>query len=135
MTTGDVPLQSQTSIADLAKQLPGVSVSRDQGRNQSATGEAQYVAIRGFDASYNAYTLDGLRLPQTAGSSRAISLNLFSPFAIGGIVNDKTPGAAKDADAIAVIVDLRTPTAFDFAAMLLRARVLTQAADLALRTG
>lgn len=134
VTTGDIALQSQTTIADLAKQLPGVSVSRDQGRNQSATGEAQYVAIRGFDTSYNAYTLDGVRLPQTAGASRAISLNLFSPFAIGGIVTDKTPGATRDADAIAGIVDLRTPTAFDFAAPLLRGRVLTQAADLALRT-
>lgn len=133
--TGDVALQSQTGIADLAKQLPGVSVSRDQGRNQSATGEAQYVAIRGFDTSYNAYTLDGLRLPQTTGASRAISLNLFSPFAVGGIVTDKTPGASKDADAIAGIVDLLTPTAFDFDASLIRARVLTQAADLALKTG
>lgn len=134
VNTGDVALQSQTSIADLAKQLPGVSVSRDQGRNQSATGEAQYVAIRGFDTSYNAYTLDGVRLPQTSGASRAISLNLFSPFAVGGIVTDKTPGATKDADAIAGIVDLRTPTAFDFAAPLIRARVLAQAADLALKT-
>ncbi|MEG3125836.1 TonB-dependent receptor [Sphingomonas sp. GB1N7] len=134
VATGDIALQSQTNIADLAKQLPGVSVSRDQGRNQSATGEAQYVAIRGFDTSYNAYTLDGMRLPQTAGSSRAISLNLFSPFAIGGIITDKTPGATKDADAIAGIVDLRTPTAFDFAEPLIRARVLTQAADLALKT-
>ena len=134
VTTGDVALQSQTTIADLAKQLPGVSVSRDQGRNQSATGEAQYVAIRGFDTSYNAYTLDGVRLPQTAGASRAISLNLFSPFAIGGIVTDKTPGATKDADAIAGIVDLRTPTAFDFTGAMTRARVLTQAADLAIKT-
>lgn len=134
VTTGDVALQSQTNIADLAKQLPGISVSRDQGRNQSATGEAQYVAIRGFDTSYNAYTLDGLRLPQTAGTSRAISLNLFSPFAVGGIVVDKTPGATKDADAIAGIVDLHTPTAFDSATSFIRARVLTQAADLALKT-
>lgn len=132
VTTGDVAIHSQTSIADLAKMLPGVSVSRDQGRNQSATGEAQFVTIRGFDTSYNAYTLDGLRLPQTSGNNRAISLNLFSPFAIGAIVTDKTPGAAKDADSIAGIVDLRTPTAFDFAQSFTRARVLGQVAGLAL---
>ncbi len=132
VTTGDVAIHSQTSIADLAKMLPGVSVSRDQGRNQSATGEAQFVTIRGFDTAYNAYTLDGLRLPQTSGNNRAISLNLFSPFAIGGIVVDKTPGAAKDADSIAGIVDLRTPTAFDFAQSFTRARVLGQVAGLAL---
>jgi TonB-dependent receptor len=132
VTTGDVAINSQTSVADLAKTLPGISVSRDQGRNQSATGEAQFVSIRGFDASYNAYTLDGLRLPQVAGTSRAISLNLFSPFAIGGIAADKTPGAAKDSDSIAGIVDLRTPTAFDFSRSFTRARVLGQAAGLAL---
>lgn len=132
VTTGDVAIHSQTSIADLAKMLPGVSVSRDQGRNQSATGEAQFVTIRGFDTAYNAYTLDGLRLPQTSGNNRAISLNLFSPFAIGGIVVDKTPGSAKDADSIAGIVDLRTPTAFDFARSFTRARVLGQVAGLAL---
>ncbi len=132
VTTGDVAIHSQTSIADLAKMLPGVSVSRDQGRNQSATGEAQFVTIRGFDTGYNAYTLDGLRLPQTSGNNRAISLNLFSPFAIGGIVTDKTPGAMKDADSIAGIVDLRTPTAFDFAQSFTRARVLGQVAGLAL---
>ncbi len=132
VTTGDVAINSQTSVADLAKALPGVSVSRDQGRNQSATGEAQFVSIRGFDTSYNAYTLDGLRLPQVAGSSRAISLNLFSPFAIGGIAADKTPGAAKDSDSIAGIIDLRTPTAFDFSRSFTRARVLAQGAQLAL---
>ncbi len=131
VTTGDVAINSQTGVADLAKALPGISVSRDQGRNQSATGEAQYVSIRGFDTGYNAYTLDGLRLPQVAGSSRAISLNLFSPFAIGGIAADKTPGAAKDSDSIAGIIDLRTPTAFDFSADFTRARVLGQVADLA----
>lgn len=132
VTTGDVAINSQTGVADLAKALPGISVSRDQGRNQSATGEAQYVSIRGFDTGFNAYTLDGLRLPQVAGSSRAISLNLFSPFAIGAIAADKTPGAAKDADAIAGIIDLRTPTAFDFGADFTRARVLGQLAGLAL---
>ncbi|MBD8617708.1 TonB-dependent receptor [Sphingomonas sp. CFBP 13728] len=132
VTTGDVAIHSQTGIADLAKTLPGISVSRDQGRNQSATGEAQYVSIRGFDTSYNAYTLDGLRLPQVAGNSRAISLNLFSPFAVGAIAVDKTPGAAKDSDSIAGIVDLRTPTAFDFSTDFTRARVLAQGAQLAL---
>lgn len=134
--TGDISLRSQTNIADLAKQLPGVSVSVDQARNGSATGEAQFVSIRGFETGFNAYTLDGLRLPQTSGSNtRAISLNLFSPFAIGGIVVDKTPGADKDADSIAGNIDLRTPTAFDFGSSFVRARVLAQAADLALDQG
>jgi TonB-dependent receptor len=131
VTTGDVAINSQTNVTDLARRLPGVSVARDQGRNQSATGETQYATIRGLDATFNAYTLDGVRLPQTAGTARAISLNLFSPFAIGGLVVDKTPGAARDADAIAGIVDLRTPTAFDFSTSFTRGRVLAQGAGLA----
>ncbi|MBD3838211.1 TonB-dependent receptor plug domain-containing protein, partial [Brevundimonas sp.] len=98
--------------------------------NQSATGEAQYVAIRGFDTSFNAYTLDGLRLPQTAGG-RSISLNLFSPFAIQTIGIEKTPDATLDADAIAGIVNLVTPTAFDFGDQMLRLRAVGQMAELA----
>lgn len=132
ITTGDVAINSQTNVTDLARRLPGVSVARDQGRNQSATGETQFATIRGFDTGFNAYTLDGVRLPQTSGSGRAISLNLFSPFAIGGLVVDKTPGAARDADAIAGIIDLRTPTAFDFSTNFTRGRVLAQGAGLAL---
>ncbi|ALJ07503.1 TonB-dependent receptor [Brevundimonas sp. DS20] len=130
VAVGDVSLNPQTTIADLAKRLPGVSVSQDQGRNQSATGEAQYVAIRGFDTSFNAYTLDGLRLPQTAGG-RSISLNLFSPFAIQTIGIEKTPDATLDADAIAGIVNLVTPTAFDFGDQMLRLRAVGQMAELA----
>ncbi|WP_426025725.1 TonB-dependent receptor [Brevundimonas sp. TSRC1-1] len=130
VAVGDISLNPQTNIADLAKRLPGVSVSQDQGRNQSATGEAQYVAIRGFDTSFNAYTLDGLRLPQTAGG-RSISLNLFSPFAIQAIGIDKTPNAALDADAIAGIVNLVTPSAFDFGDQMLRLRAVGQMAELA----
>ncbi|WP_428152421.1 TonB-dependent receptor [Brevundimonas sp.] len=128
--TGDISLNSQTNIADLARRLPGVSVGFDQGRNQTATGEAQYATIRGFDTAYNAYTLDGLRLPQTSGG-RSISLNLFSPFAVGGINLDKTPGATKDADSIAGTVDLTTPSAFDFNGPMTRFRALGQLAQLA----
>ncbi|AQR62361.1 hypothetical protein BZG35_12440 [Brevundimonas sp. LM2] len=128
--TGDIALNSQTNIADLARRLPGVSVSFDMGRNQTATGEAQYATIRGFDTAYNAYTLDGLRLPQTSGG-RSISLNLFSPFAVAGINLDKTPGATKDADAIAGVIDLATPSAFDFTGPLTRVRSLGQFAELA----
>ena len=131
LSTGDIAISSNTGIADIARSLPGISSSYDQGANQTAVGEAQFVTIRGFDTSFNAYTLDGLRLPQVAGSSRAISLNLFSPFAIGNISADKTPGADKDADSIAGTVDLRTPTAFDFSSNFTRVRTLGQLAKMA----
>ncbi|MEJ2457879.1 MAG: TonB-dependent receptor, partial [Novosphingobium sp.] len=131
LSTGDIAISSNTGIADIARSLPGISSSYDQGANQTAVGEAQFVTIRGFDTSFNAYTLDGLRLPQVAGSSRAISLNLFSPFAIGNISADKTPGADQDADSIAGTINLHTPTAFDFSGNFARVRALGQLAKLA----
>src|SRR3989344_2616115 len=78
VAVGDISLNPQTNIADLAKRLPGVSVSQDQGRNQSPTGEAAYVA-----------------------------------------------------DAIAGIVNLVTPSAFDFGDQMLRLRAVGQMAELA----
>ncbi|MCJ2187587.1 TonB-dependent receptor [Novosphingobium beihaiensis] len=131
LSTGDIAISSNTGIADIARSLPGISSSYDQGANQTAVGEAQFVTIRGFDTSFNAYTLDGLRLPQVAGSSRAISLNLFSPFAIGNISADKTPGADQDSDSIAGTINLHTPTAFDFSGNFARVRALGQLAKLA----
>lgn len=131
LTTGDIATSSNTGIADIARALPGISTSYDQGANQTAVGEAQFVTVRGFDTSFNAYTLDGLRLPQVAGDSRAISLNLFSPFAIGNISADKTPGADKDSDSIAGAIDLHTPTAFDFTSNFSRVRALGQLAAMA----
>lgn len=131
LSTGDIAISSNTGIADIARSLPGISSSYDQGANQTAVGEAQFVTIRGFDTSFNAYTLDGLRLPQVAGSSRAISLNLFSPFAIGNISADKTPGADMDSDSIAGTINLHTPTAFDFSSNFTRVRSLGQVAKLA----
>jgi TonB-dependent receptor len=131
LSTGDIAISSNTGIADIARSLPGISSSYDQGANQTAVGEAQFVTIRGFDTSFNAYTLDGLRLPQVAGSSRAISLNLFSPFAIGNISADKTPGADQDSDSIAGTINLHTPTAFDFSGNFMRVRSLGQIAKMA----
>lgn len=128
--TGDIALFPQTNIVDLAKRLPGISVSTSVDRNEMATGEGEYVTIRGFDTSYNSYTLDGLRLPQTE-SSRAIPMNLFSPFAVASIVADKTPGADKDSDSIAGNIDLRSPTAFDFDGPMTRIRATGQLSELA----
>ncbi|MGO7251730.1 TonB-dependent receptor plug domain-containing protein, partial [Rhizobium brockwellii] len=74
----ELRLQPQQNLADLLTRLPGISSSVDQSRNAAATGEAQYVSIRGLDTSYNAYSLDGVRLAQTDARTRAISMNLLS---------------------------------------------------------
>ncbi|MHA6719914.1 TonB-dependent receptor [Sphingomonas sp. RS6] len=106
--------QPQQNLADLLTRLPGLSSSVDQSRNAAATGEAQYLSIRGLDTAYNAYAFDGVRLAQTDARTRAISMNLLSPFALAEVRVDKAPTAAQDGDAIAGVIDLRTASPFDF---------------------
>ncbi|NLS25628.1 Vitamin B12 transporter BtuB [Sphingomonas sp. S2M10] len=108
--------QPQQNLADLLTRLPGLNSSVDQSRNAAATGEAQYLSIRGLDTAYNAYELDGVRLAQTDARTRAISMNLLSPFALAEVRVDKAPTAAQDGDAIAGVIDLRTASPFDFGA-------------------
>lgn len=106
--------QPQTNLADLLTRLPGISASVDQSRNQAATGESQYVTIRGLDSSYNAYAINGVRMAQTDRASRSVSMNLLSPFGLAMVAVDKAPGANADGDAIAGSIDFRTQSAFDF---------------------
>ncbi len=104
--------QPQQNLADLLTRLPGLSSAVDQSRNAAGTGEAQYLSIRGLDNAYNAYMFDGVRLAQTDARTRAISMNLLSPFALAEVRVDKAPTAALDGDAIAGVIDLRTASAF-----------------------
>ncbi|MBB5711809.1 TonB-dependent receptor [Sphingomonas xinjiangensis] len=124
--------QPQQNLADLLTRLPGVNSSVDQSRNAAGTGEAQYLSIRGLDTSYNAYLLDGVRLAQTDARTRAISMNLLSPFALASVRVDKAPTANFDGDAIAGLIDLRTATAFDLPEHHFQVRAQGQAAGRAM---
>ena len=112
--------QPQTNLADLLTRLPGISASVDQSRSQAATGESQYVTIRGLDSAYNAYAINGIRMAQTDRASRSVSMNLLSPFGLAMVAVDKAPGADADGDAIAGSIDFRTQSAFDFDRALTR---------------
>jgi TonB-dependent receptor len=123
-----------SSVADLSSLIPGLAQHRDEFQGQAATGEGQYITIRGFDTSYNAYSLNGLRLAQTDADSRAVSMNLFSPFGLSSIKVDKAPTSDEDGDSIAGILDLRTPTAFDFSGEHFLVRTQGQLSEQALDT-
>ena len=123
-----------SSVADLSSLIPGLAQHRDEFQGQAATGEGQYITIRGFDTSYNAYSLNGMRLAQTDGASRAVSMNLFSPFGLSSIKVDKAPTSDEDGDSIAGILDLRTPSAFDYSGQHFLIRAQGEAAEQALET-
>ncbi|NJC45828.1 UNVERIFIED_ORG: TonB-dependent receptor [Xanthomonas campestris] len=101
-------------IADVVSHMPGLSAYSDMHLGQATTGENAYVSIRGMDASYNAYTLNGFGMPGTDSSTRAISLNMLAPFGIQSVQVSKSPTPDMPGDAIGGAIDMRTPNAFDF---------------------
>lgn len=101
-------------IADVVAHMPGLSAYSDMHLGQATTGENAYVSIRGMDASYNAYTLNGFGMPETDSSTRAISLNMLAPFGIQSVQVSKSPTPDMPGDSIGGAIDMRTPNAFDF---------------------
>jgi len=97
------------NVADALARVPGVSVVVNQD-----TGEGEYVAIRGLSGTYNAVLINGVRVAQTDTGSRDVSLTVLPPNGLSAIRVSKTVMPDMDGDAIAGIIDFRTPTAFDF---------------------
>lgn len=114
MTKQEMNAVPSANIADVVSHMPGLSAYSDMHLGQAATGENEYVTIRGLDSSYNAYTVNGFALPETDSSTRAISLNMLAPFGIQSVKVSKAPTPDMPGDSIGGTIDMRTPTAFDF---------------------
>jgi TonB-dependent receptor len=114
MTKQQMNAVPSANIADIVSHMPGLSAYSDMHLGQAATGENEYVTIRGLDSSYNAYTLNGFAMPETDSSTRAISLNMLAPFGIQSVKVSKAPTSDMPGDSIGGSIDMRTPTAFDF---------------------
>lgn len=123
------------NIVDIISHLPGLSSFSDMGLGQAATGEQEYVTIRGIDSSYNAYELNGIRVPQADPGSRALSLKLLPPYGIQAVKVTKTPTVDLDGDAIGGVIDIRMPNAFDFKGSVTRVSLDGTFAQLASELG
>ncbi|AXB79803.1 TonB-dependent receptor [Novosphingobium sp. P6W] len=102
------------NVVDILAVLPGVSAYADMGLGQAATGEAEFVSIRGVDSSYNAYTINGMRVAQGDPATRALSLKMIAPYGLRSASVSKTPTAADYGDSIGGTVDISTPTGFQY---------------------
>lgn len=102
------------NIVDILAVLPGVSAYADMGLGQAATGEAEFVSIRGIDSSYNAYTINGVRVAEADPATRALSLKMIAPYGLRSASVSKTPNAVDYGDSIGGTVDIATPTGFQF---------------------
>ncbi|GBQ54455.1 TonB-dependent receptor [Novacetimonas hansenii NRIC 0243] len=125
----------ETNLSDILTRLPGVSAYSDMGGGQAATGESQYMTIRGLDSSYNAYTLNGERIAPADPSTRAISFDMLAPYGITSIKVSKSTTADMDGDAIGGAIDIRTPTAFDFSGPYQKVTLQGQLNDKAAQIG
>ncbi|MGC1301532.1 MAG: TonB-dependent receptor, partial [Caulobacteraceae bacterium] len=135
MSAEEIAERPGGDIVNVIEHLPGLSTFADMGLGQAATGEAEYVTIRGIDSSYDAYTINGIRAPSADPDSRALSLKMLPPQGIESVKVYKTPGVDQDGDAIGGIIDFRTPTAFDFNGPLTRITADGNYSEMADKTG
>ena len=124
-----------SNVVDAVSILPGISSYADMGLGQAATGEPEFITVRGIDSSNDVYELDGARAPETDPYSRALSLKMLPPFGLQSVKVVTTPTADYDGDAIGGVVDIRMPTGFDFAKPLTRITVQGDLDQLAEQTG
>lgn len=135
MSREQIEQAPETNLSDILTRLPGVSAYSDMGGGQAATGESQYMTIRGLDSSYNAYTLNGERIAPADPTTRAISFDMLAPYGITSIKVSKSTTADMDGDAIGGAIDIRTPTAFDFSGPYQKVTLQGQLNDKAAQIG
>jgi TonB-dependent receptor len=135
ISADEIALRPASNLVDAVSILPGVSVYADMGLGQSATGEPEFITVRGIDSSNDVYELNGVRVPESDPDSRALSLKMLPPFGAQSVQIVKSPTADFDGDSIGGVVNIRTPTGFDFAKGLSQVTVRGDLDALAEQTG
>lgn len=109
ISADDLGKLPDANVADSLARIPGISVVVNQD-----TGEGEFVTVRGLSGTYNAVSINGVRVAQTNPSSRDVSLTVLPPNGLAEVRVTKTLTPDQDGDAIGGSIDFRTPTAFDF---------------------
>lgn len=106
ISSEDIGLLPDQSIADSLARLPGVTAQRVRGRSQQ-------ISIRGLGPDFSLSLLNGREIV-SAGNNRGIEFDQFPSELIGSAVVYKTGDAQLAAIGIAGAVDLRTVKPLDF---------------------
>lgn len=123
------------NVVEALSHLPGVTAYSDMGLGMAATGEREFLTIRGMDSSYNAYLLNGVRAPSSDPNTRALSLKMLAPYGFADAAVNKVPLSEDNGDAIGGTLTLRTPNAFDFGDAMGKITVAGHFAQLAEQRG
>ncbi|MFN3228227.1 MAG: TonB-dependent receptor [Asticcacaulis sp.] len=109
ISADDLGKLPDANVADALARVPGVNVVVNQ-----ETGEGEYVTVRGLAGTFNAYSINGVRVALTDTESRKMSMTVLPPNGLKAISVSKTLTPDMDGDAIGGTVNFVTPTAFDF---------------------
>jgi len=93
------------NIGNALQRLPGLSVDMDQD------GSAAGINIRGVEADYNSFQIDGNRVP-TSGGGRGFDTRQLAAGGITRIEVVKAPTPDRDGDAIGGIINVVSRSAF-----------------------
>lgn len=93
------------NIGAALQRLPGLSVNEDQD------GSAAGINIRGIEADYNSFQVDGNRMP-TSGGGRGFDSRQFAADGITNIEVIKAPTPDRDGDAVGGIINVVSRSAF-----------------------
>jgi TonB-dependent receptor len=100
------------NVADALKRVAGVNVLLYQG-------EPRFVTIRGFDANYDTVTIDGFTFATPDSGGRQVYMEVLPSDLAQRMDVYKTGAPDLDGHAVGGVVNLVTPSAFDFPDMTL----------------
>lgn len=96
------------ALGDALAAIPGVSFVANDGQ-----GEDEFMTVRGLNPDYNTVTIDGMQLPSTEETTRALAFDVFPAFLASQATVQKTWTADQPSDAIGAVTNLKTRSAFD----------------------
>ncbi|MBI0476443.1 TonB-dependent receptor [Sphingomonas sp. MA1305] len=103
-----------TNLAESLQRITGVSIDR------TASGEGQFVTVRGFGPEYNLVTLNGRQMPTStigdgngAPSSRSFDFANLASEGVAALEVYKSGRATVPSGGIGSVINIRTPRPFD----------------------
>lgn len=116
---------ADANIADALNRLPSVYRISDQG-------EGRYLSLRGISQELDTVTLNGVAIASSdtdGRSGRAAPLDVLSASALSSVEIHSVLTPDRDANAIGGLIDVRTPSAHEFAERVANVTIETGAAD------
>ncbi|WP_439894263.1 TonB-dependent receptor (plasmid) [Ralstonia sp. 25C] len=112
LTRDQIENLPDATVTDTVRRVAGVSVSFNPD-NVNGRDEAQFIAIRGLDGSYNNVTIDGAPMASTDLTSRSARTNMLPSSLVKQVQVYKTWLPDQDPNAVGGSVNIVTRSAFD----------------------